>query len=483
MTDSNVDVPRVENPDLGPSFWNTTASRASFEKPNVLLVTVDSLRADYVFGPKAPDSLETIPRLARDGINYTNAFSNAAYTKASFLSILSGTYPWMFDSVQEGYGPDRPHVASLLSEAGYATAGFHTNTYLGPTYNYDRGFDHYLGRDDDGESMTGVESAYGNLVERVMSAPGLSDGAHWLYKSFGKHLGVQLGSNLYRTAEELNDAVVEWTVRSRRPAFAWVHYMDVHNPYYPHSDTIGEDVGRREAVRLFHRVNESRSDAPSGDIETLERLYRGEIEYFDRQLGDLLQRLDGTLDLDQTIVAFTADHGEAFDEHGHVFHPGSALYDENVHIPFVLDGPGIGQGEVDTPVSNVDLVPTLLSNAGVDVPQSMVGDDVTTYLADPPDERLVFAEAFSREDGRVMATDGRHKLIRDLATGEEGLYDRRGATETHLDSTGENAEVHRELAAALDDHVRSVGRSRGRPADVEVTENVRLQLRKLGYDE
>lgn len=452
---------------------------------NILLVTVDSLRADYVFGSKAPESLEVLPQLISEGIQCTNAFSNAGYTKASFLSILSGTYPWMFGSVGDGFGPDRPHIARLLSDAGYETAGFHTNTYLSPTYNYDRGFDHYLGRDTqtDGNGAGSVRAVYTDLVERAVATPGLSDVIHRVYTSFGKRLGIQLGTHLYNPAAELNDSVVEWTRNQSDPVFVWVHYMDVHNPYYPHEGTVSEDISRRTAIKLFHRANELRSDTPEDDLETLERLYRGEIEYLDRHLGDLFGRLDDTLGMDDTLIAFTSDHGEAFNERGYVFHPGSALYDENVHIPMILHGPDIGRGTVETPVSNVDLVPTLLSNAGIEPPASTVGEDLTDFLSQPPGDRYAYAQAYSREDGHAMITDGNYKLIRHLETGEEELYDRRVNSEDAHDCIQEYPGVREEFAAALDEHIRSVEESRCRDGDIAVPESVRLQLRKLGYDE
>lgn len=452
---------------------------------NVVLITVDSLRADYVYGSAAPNSLETLPQLASEGIHCTNAFSNAPYTKASFLSIMSGTFPWMFESVQEGYGPDRPHVANLLSDAGYATAGFHSNTYLSPTYKYDRGFDFYLGRDTgtDTDSKSSVDTIYNTLVERAVALPGISDVAHWAYSAVGKRLGIQLGSHLYKDAEQLNDAVVRWTRQTSTPAFVWVHYMDVHNPYYPHEGTVSEDISHRKAVRLFHRVNELRGDASKEDIDTLERLYRGEIEYLDRQLGNLFDRLDDTLNLDETLIAFTSDHGEAFGENGEVFHPGYALYDENIHIPLIIRGPGIDQHVVSTPVSNVDIVPTVLSNLNLEVPSSMVGEDLNAYASQPPENRLVFTEAFNRKNGYLMVTDGKYKLIRNLETGDENFHKRLETDgETRL-APDEFPEIRAELATALDDHVDSVGDSRGRTGDVEVTEDVRLQLRKLGYDE
>jgi arylsulfatase A-like enzyme len=452
---------------------------------NVLYVTVDSLRADYVFGPHAPESLETLPRLTSEGLTFTNAFADAPHTKQSFLSILSSTYPWMFDSEQVGFERDRPHVAEILSEAGYATAGFHTNTYLSPTYNYDRGFDFYLGRDtrsDDGTTDL-AETAYNSLAERALATKGLSDLVHRVYDTAGRHLGVQLGSSLYKPAAELNDAIVDWTRSAEAPVFIWAHYMDVHNPYYPHEGTVSEGISRRRAIRLFHRVNDLRGAASDEDLATLERLYRGEIEYFDRQLGDLLDRLDETLGLEETLVVFTADHGEAFGEHGQVFHPGSALYDENVHVPIILSGPTVDAGEVETPIANVDLVPTILGEVGVDAPPVLAGEHVAEFAADPPEDRLVFTESFSSEDGGMMVTDGRFKLVRDLDTGEQILYDRTAEPKEDHDCSEEHPAVVDRLDAALDEHLRSVTQTGAGTADVEVTEDVRLQLKKLGYDE
>lgn len=450
---------------------------------NVVLITVDSLRFDYVFGDKAPSSLEHLPTLHEQGVTCTNAFSDAPYTKQSFLSILSGTRPWSFQTVDTGFDPDRPHIAEILGESGYATGGFHTNTYLNPIYGYDRGFDFYLGRDQEQTGTTQSGVSIRQLVEWGLELPVIANLIHRGYETAGEHLGVHLGSKLYSPANELNQSVVQWSEQSTVPQFIWVHYMDVHNPYYPQEGTVSEDIDRRQAIKLFHRVNKLRGDAPQRDIAILERLYRGEIEYFDQQLGELLEKLDEILDLNETVIIFTSDHGEAFNEKGRVFHPGSALFDENIHIPLIVSDPGIDPAIVPTPVTNADIVPTILSRLTVESESPFDGTDICQFIDDPPDKRLVFTQSYDPPDGNLMVTDGRFKLIRDLETGTEQLYDRMERPKEVRDCQDEYRTVHAELAAAMDHHHRSATDPHGNTERVAVSEHVRLQLRKLGYDE
>ncbi|WP_238378460.1 sulfatase [Haloarcula rubripromontorii] len=452
---------------------------------NIVFITVDSLRADYVTGPKAPDSLETLPQLIEEWLTCSTAYANAPYTKQSFLSILSGSYPWTFESAETGFDPDRVHIAERLSEEGYATGGFHSNTYLSPTYNYDRGFDYYLGRDSggDGDTESELTSLFNTAVERAVATEQLSDLVLWTYQNAGKRLGIQLGSNLYKPAEELNQHIVNWTQQQSEPVFVWAHYMDVHNPYYPHEGTVSEGISRRRAVKLFHKVNQQRSEAAESDINALERLYRGEIEYFDRQLGNLLERLDETIGLEETLLVFTSDHGEAFNEKGLVFHPGSALYEENVHVPMLIDGPEISGGEIETPVSHVDLVPTILKRAGIEAPESVDGRDIAGPGFDATSDRIVFTESYDHDDGGLMGTDGEYKLIRDLETGKE-IFCRRHSEPEEITQPDESESVaYDRLAGALDDHMKSVTSAEVMTTDGEISENVRLQLRKLGYKE
>ena len=451
---------------------------------NVILLSVDALRADRLscYGYERPTT-PCLDDFATEATIFEHAYSASSHTREALPSLLTGKRPP--DHAENGFRPTGTSVAERLQESGYATGGFHSNTYLSPTYNYDRGFDYYLGRDsgDDRDTESRLTSLFNTAVERAVATEELSDLIYWTYQNAGKRLGIQLGSNLYKPAEELNQHIVNWTQRQSKPVFIWAHYMDVHNPYYPHEGTVSEGISRRRAVKLFHKVNEQRSEAAEGDIDTLERLYRGEIEYFDRQLGNLLERLDETIGSEETLLVFTSDHGEAFNEKGRVFHPGSALYEENIRVPMMIDGPEISGGEIESPVSHIDLVPTILNRAGIEAPKSVDGRDIAGYDCDATSDRIVFTESYDHEDGGLMGTDGEYKLIRDLETGED-LFCRRNSEPEKINQPDETESIaYDRLAGALDDHVQSVTNAEVAATDGEISENVRLQLRKLGYKE
>jgi len=453
---------------------------------DVVLITVDSLRASYVYDDAGvAEHLQHIGKLADDGTMFTNAFSNAGITKASFLSILSGTYPWMFGPIPAGFDSERPHLAAHCREAGISTAGFNTNPYLSPTYGYDRGFDYYMGRDSDDEiDQTTVSAKFWPILKEALP-DSLSRSIRSTYGTVGKKFGIQLGGDPYVSAEAVNESVIEWVSRTSSPRFIWIHYMDVHTPYYPREGTVSEGISQRRAVKLFHKANELRNETPPEDLEVLERLYRGEIEYLDRCLGELFEDLDQHIDVDNSVVAFGSDHGEVFGEHGEVFHPDGVLYDPFVQVPLIVRGPGFERDAVETPVSNADIVPTLLSAANVSVPDECVGTDLSQFVADPSANRTVFAEAHTSETDKVMATNGRYKLIRHLADGSEYLYDRYQNPAETYNRVDDFPAVRTELAAAIDDHLTQV-RAPNQDTDsasVEVGDDVKTRLRMLGYDE
>jgi arylsulfatase A-like enzyme len=452
---------------------------------DIILITVDSLRYDYLFdGSSVSDSFPNLKSLSQAGTTFSNAFSNAGYTKSSFLSVFSGTFPWMFESVRGGFGPDRPHVAELFAEAGYLTGGFHSNPYLSATYGYDRGFDHYMGRDTESDiNETTLSSDVWQFIKERIGSGMISRNVRNLYRFIGSTFGLQAGGDPYLSAELINKSAINWIRQTSGPRFMWIHYMDVHTPYYPHEGTVSEDISKRQAVKLFHRVHKQRKDPSEQDLELLRRLYRGEIDYLDRCIGTLLEELDDHLDLDETVLAFGSDHGEAFNEHGFVYHPDGVFYDELVHVPLIMKGPGFPSQHIDTPVSNADLTPTLLRAADISVPDSCVGSDLNQLIEDPPKERLVFTEGHTEIDGEVMVTSGEYKLIYHIGDEKTILYNRNQDPEERENRIDELPEVHKRLRTAIDDHIEMTRDHTGKDNDVSVDDDVKAQLRRLGYAE
>lgn len=451
----------------------------------IVLVTVDSLQYDYVAADgDEPTDLPVLSSLAADGAFFEHAFSNASITKSSFLTNFSGTYPWMFGSNTGGYGPERPHVAALLGDAGYTTAGFNTNPYLSQTYGFDRGFNYYMGRDtgDTADPTTSV-AKYWPLIKESIPSTRLWKTIRSVYGTAGERLGVQLGGDPYPPAEEVHRSVHQWLEGTSGRRFLWIHYMDVHTPYYPREGTDSEDIGHREAIRLFHRANRLGADTPQADLERLERLYRGEVEHLDHQVGDLLSLLEDHVDLEETLFIFGSDHGEAFGAHDAVFHPDGKLYDEQIHVPLIIRGPGFDVGSVSTPVSNADLVPTILRAAGLEVPAACVGNSLADLIAAPPDDRTVYAQGQNPETGIAMVTDDRYKLIRDLKTDTDTMYDRvRDPSETR-EISDEYPDVAARLKTILDEELRIARSYDADSQAVDVDETVKTRLQMLGYDE
>jgi arylsulfatase A-like enzyme len=258
--------------------------------------------------------------------------------------------------------------------------------------------------------------------------------------------------------------------------------MDVHIPYYPHEGTVSAGINSRRATKVYHKARKSPEEITDDEKRLLQRLYRGEVKRLDTRIGDLLDRLDRRMPMDDTYIVFASDHGEAFGEHDSFFH-GGKLHQELIHVPLIVSKPGIDRKVVDAPVSNLDIMPTLLEVADVDVPGECDGDPVHTGVV--PDDRAVFAEAYSPSMGRMMAYDGRWKYVETRSSGQQALFDLEtdaGEQRNLFDSRTE--ELHR-LRRMADDHRESVlsEEPRNERRRIEVSEVAKHRLRRLGYDE
>jgi arylsulfatase A-like enzyme/cytochrome c-type biogenesis protein CcmH/NrfG len=309
----------------------TAGALAAGAPPNIVLITVDTTRADRMgFLGSQRGLTPNLDAVASRSVVFTHAYSQAPFTAPSHATILTGTYP-QFHQVQDFQVPlssDLPFAPAILKANGYHTAAFVGSIVLDPSQGLgvglDRGFDFYDG---------------------------------------GYHLPAP-GEDHYTSTDRRATVVVEHALTwlSKRPAgpfFIWVHLYDPHYPY--------------EAPEPFASQYKS---AP----------YDGEIAYSDFALGKLFSYLRANGLFENSVIAMMSDHGESLGDHGERFH-GFFLYDATIHVPLLLKLPQdhLAGKRIENHVGLVDVLPTILQTAGIEVPKEIQGESLVDLMSpDPP---------------------------------------------------------------------------------------------------
>jgi arylsulfatase len=337
-------------------------------RPSVLLVTIDTLRADHLHGYGFP--LAVSPRLdalAAQGVLFERAIAASSATAPSHASILTSRYPRQH-TVGYGNGSTRlerdPTLAESFARAGYRTAAFVGNLVLERRTGFDRGFEHY---DDDFDRREPNRESYERIAEHTTQRA-----LAWI--------------------ESVGDA----------PWFVWIHYQDPHGPYAPPAEHVGRF--RVEAPADEPALPDAEEGTDRGGIPAYQKLdgltrlsqYRGryadEIFYADLWIGRLLDAVDAREPA--PIVLVTADHGESMGENGRYFVHFWTTTPENAHVPMILRAPGLAPGRSSRVVSHVDVMPTLLELAGLPIPASSRGLALGPALraGRPLPDRVVFSD-------------------------------------------------------------------------------------------
>jgi arylsulfatase len=431
---------------------------------NILLVTIDSLRADYVSKDHAatPNHCE----LADEATVYSNAFSQGPFTTFSMPSLFTSRYPSglgyleFSESTVGVYIDDEPTLPRVLKARGYETAGFHSNPLLSNLFGFDRGFDTFEAR----LPFSGTDRLPGR-------AKILTDKA---FRLFRKHP--------YLPAEKVNERAIKW-LDSREgsdPFFLWVHYMDVHGPYIAKEGNHYLNKFRGE--RLWRKAVKTPDELDDEERERLRELYREEVEYTDARLGELFDEIRARGLWDETVVTVTADHGEGFGEHGTFSHP-HELYDELTHVPLLVRDPERGPRDVEDPVELIDVAPTLVEHAGGSYPESFSGEPLPR--TDDGDETIAISEADIVPEYNGSVRTERYRYIRNNVKGREELFDVREDPRQQHDLSAKRVEVREVLATILDEHLTDPGREVGPDRDITLAEiqdaEVQDRLQDLGY--
>jgi arylsulfatase A-like enzyme len=315
-------------------------------KSNILLITVDTLRADHLsaWGSMRPTS-PAIDRLAAEGVRFDQAQVQWPKTTPSFASIFTATYPKDNRIVRTAGQPISCQFLTLpevLKKQGYATYAVIANAAVGSDFFFNQGFDEYI---ETWKLPHGADGADPNRAEAVTQ------------------LTVGLLDKLQKTG---------------KPYFLWVHYLDPHFPYEPPPEARGKfqndshfdpavkiPLADKPKQQMFGIGSERVLDGHT-DLAFYLARYDAEIAYTDAQIGRLLDAMKKRRMLEKTVTAFTADHGESLGDHGYYFDHGRFSFQTCLHVPLILHYPGVLTPRVDRePAELIDLAPTLLEAAGV----------------------------------------------------------------------------------------------------------------------
>ncbi|HXI03302.1 MAG TPA: sulfatase, partial [Candidatus Saccharimonadales bacterium] len=347
--------------------------------PDVVLITADTLRADRVDGSRGRQITPVVNSVADRGVRFTDCTAHSSWTNPSTASILSGLLP--VDHGLRGYGgrirPDVRTLATILRSHGYETAGIIANPLVSGAAGFSRGFQHW-DEDVDRSLLARHHGSLASRLERELVPPG----PNW---------------ETMDAAEVVNRALEVLDRRGKAPLFLYLHFMDPHNPYDPPPPFAAHaDPGYRGSLTFSHgtlySILRGEIDATDRDIEHARALYDAEARYMDGEIGRLLIRLGSRFEQGKILVAFTADHGEEFMEHGSLGHE-RTLYQELIHVPLIIARPGrLPEGLTDDePVAHVDLLPTLLDIAGLPPEIGLPGHSLARALpgsgrdaGDPP---------------------------------------------------------------------------------------------------
>jgi arylsulfatase A-like enzyme len=436
-------------------------ARGAGNRLNVLLVTIDTLRADHLgaYGYERATS-PRIDALASRGVLFEQAYTYWPKTRGSFVALLTGRL-----AAQSGYGKSHPRLidfnptlASVLQDAGYDTTAVVDNPNVAASLGYSKGFARYR--------ETWEEAALASEVDRSRAIS--RDAVSYLRAASADH-----------------------------PFLLWLHYVNPHAPYEPPApfDAAFLDAQAArgpvlQAVNGFHGGVAREWAKAARTLGFYVAQYDGEIAAVDAEVGHVLEALERSAVRDQTLVLLASDHGESLGEHDYFFDHGENLFDPSLRIPLVLAGPGIERGRRSSELaSTLDIVPTLLDALKVSYPPDLAG---VSLLGAARGEPLARQRLPGQNDRNLLAAwDRRFKLV--ATPNESGssyaLYDReldpgetRDVGPANADALREERrefELFRERIDAQLVKTRRLleGRPEGEPLSAEACE----RLKALGY--
>lgn len=458
------------------------------DKPNVVWITLDSVRMDHTtLGGYYRDTTPRLAEIASKGFSHNKCFTPGRATPYASASFLTGTYPFRHGLPWKNeYLPSKLQtVPEMLGRVGYETAGLSRNSFVGPGTGLDRGFNRF----------EWIDSS--RFIEAVPFSVLLS----WAFRIRKHSAGFTKDAGKHSTSYIMNKMAKRWLqdLSNTAPFFFYLHYNEPHHPYYPplsfldeYTDEI-EFSTERAATFAMEMHDKYRSWIANDrrlsrdELDALEALYDAEIRYTDEMIGRLFDYVQ-TLNLDNTVFVVTADHGDFFGEKGLLSHVLS-IDDGVTHTPLVVHG--MDEIKTESPVvQQIDVMQSIVAKAGGDTSQfqgvnlrNEVRESAITNRAPMKESAW---NKYNPEFDISRFHEGKLCSIRT----ESFRYQKSDEGAELYEVPNENQDVkgqYPNVASKLDEAVEEWLHSEGTPIEEELNsqldEDMRQQLRNLGYVE
>lgn len=464
-------------------------------RPNIILVTWDALNAQdmQVYGYDRPTT-PFISEWAKDAFMFRRTYSASNWTTPASMSLMTGQSVWTH---RVWYFAHYFHVTNyennlpkLLKDSGYNIYGFVQNNFNHPDV---LGIGKSFSRKDASNTLTIFTRSDNKLIEMLVNFVTKRRIFHKFIMQYpivnvDKNIKKLILQNKNKSKTELNNTQskansmnnrtitrIPETVFDRflsvvsednanQPFFAWLHMFPPHDPYIPPEPYMG--VLGDEDNKSYGLMSEY-EDEEQGEVDIRRKRYDELIMYCDEQFKTFIEKLNISMDLSNTIIVFSADHGENF-SHGFHGHHSENLYEQVVHIPFLIKIPG-NKGEIiNMPTGQIDIAPTILDLAGISVPEWMDGRSLApllnggsmepqpvyaTYLM----ENRSFGEPITK--GTIAVWDEEYKLIYYLDNKESMLFNLQLDPDEKHDLSGEKQDIAQRLQALIYEKLAKVNKT------------------------
>jgi arylsulfatase A-like enzyme len=467
---------------------------------NVIFITVDCLREDFL---RMSDEFEfsNLRRLTDKGMIFSNMIAAGSNTMNSFPALFSSSYSSMYG----GYSYLSKHritLAEILKERGFTTAGIHSNAFLIATHGYDKGFDFYYDYTKTKNNkvlryLRNAHQAYkekarkNKYIEKIIDK--LSDSGllrSIVYKGFSS-------KKPYDNAEIINKKAFNWLnqkANNKQSFFLWLHYMDSHAPYEIY-DSIKDickkkNLNQSKAADLYLKAQQNPDAITKKESEDVKYLYLSQLKYLDEQIEQLLDFLEKSDYMQDTVIIIASDHGEEFFEHNLFAHASNLLfkkremylYNTVLKIPLIIYGKDIKAERIGKLASSIDIAPTICSLLDTKRPAQWLGQDI---LSKDFDRSLAVSEQVYFENGNINGgycfQNRKEKFIYNTYDNSYKYFRLDEDPEEQNNLIDKNPEKKNKIKKLYNEHIKLVSKTEEKLPEKELDFETERRLKELGY--